>query len=156
MTNRRTFLKSTTTAAVGLSLAATMPIPMSACAGANDKLRCGVIGVNGMGFADLSAFLRQKNTECVAMCDVDSNVLSKRAAETEKIQGSKPKLYSDYRKLLEDKNVDVVIIGTLTTGIACQWLKPVRPGKMCIAKNRWAIPSKKSTSWNAPPTNIKQ
>jgi predicted dehydrogenase len=112
MTNRRNFLKTTSTAAVGLSLAATMPIPMSACVGANDKLRCGVIGVNGMGFADLAAFLRQKNTECVAICDVDSNVLNKRAAETEKAQGFKPRLYSDYRKLLEDKDVDVVIIGT--------------------------------------------
>lgn len=71
MTNRRSFLKTTSTAAVGLSLAATMPIPMSACAGANDKLRCGVIGINGMGFADLAAFLRQKNTECVAICDVE-------------------------------------------------------------------------------------
>jgi len=112
MTNRRNFLKSTTTAAVGMSLAAAMPIPMSACVGANDKLRCGLIGVNGMGFADLTAFLNQKNTECVALCDVDSNVLNKRAADTEKLQGFKPKLYSDYRKLLEDKDVDVVLIGT--------------------------------------------
>jgi len=112
MTNRREFLKNTTTAAVGLSLVAAIPITMNACVGANDKLRCGVIGVNGMGFSDLSAFLRQKNTQCVAMCDVDANVLAKRAAETEKMQGFKPKLYGDYRKLLENKDVDVVIIGT--------------------------------------------
>ena len=112
MTNRREFLKNTTTAAVGLSLVAAMPITMNACVGANDRLRCGVIGVNGMGFSDLSAFLRQKNTQCVAMCDVDANVLAKRAAETEKMQGFKPKLYGDYRKLLENKDVDVVIIGT--------------------------------------------
>jgi predicted dehydrogenase len=46
------------------------------------------------------------------MCDVDANVLAKRAAETEKMQGFKPKLYGDYRKLLENKDVDVVIIGT--------------------------------------------
>ena len=59
MTNRRNFLKSTTTAAVGLSLAAAMPIPMSSCVGANDKLRCGLIGAKGMGFADLTAFLGQ-------------------------------------------------------------------------------------------------
>lgn len=112
MTNRRNFIKNTTTAAVGLSLAATMPIPMSSCIGANEKLRCGVIGVNGMGFANLAAFLRQKNTECVALCDVDSNVLNKRAADAEKAQGFKPQLYTDYRKLLENKDVDVVIIGT--------------------------------------------
>jgi len=130
-TNRRQFLKSTTTAAVGLGLAAAMPIPMSACVGANEKLRCGLIGANGMGFADLSAFLHQKNTECMAICDVDSNVLARRAADTEKMQGFKPKLYSDYRKLLEDKDVDVVLIGTpdhwhcLTMVEACQAGKDV-------------------------------
>jgi predicted dehydrogenase len=112
MSNRRNFLKSTTTAAVGISLAASLPASMAACVGANEKLRCGAIGINGMGFADLSAFLRQKNTECVALCDVDSNVLNKRAAQVEKAQGKKPQLYSDYRKLLENKDVDVVIIGT--------------------------------------------
>ena len=112
MTDRRNFIKTTTTAAVGISLAAAMPAAMGSCVGANEKLRCGLIGVNGMGFADLSAFLRQKNTECVALCDVDANVLNRRAADTEKIQGKKPQLYSDYRKLLENKDIDVVIIGT--------------------------------------------
>lgn len=129
MTNRRNFLKSTTTAAVGLSLAATMPLPMSSCVGANEKLRCGVIGINGMGFANLAAFLRQKNTSCVALCDVDSNVLNKRAAETEKAQGFKPKLYSDYRKLLEDKDVDVVIIGTPDHWHCLQMVDACQAGK---------------------------
>jgi hypothetical protein len=112
MTNRRSFIKSTSTAAVGISLAAAMPIPISSCAGANEKLRCGVIGVNGMGFADLAAFLRQENTECIALCDVDQNVLNKRASEVEKSKGAKPQVYTDYRKMLENKDIDVVIIGT--------------------------------------------
>ena len=112
MTDRRNFIKTTTTADMGVTLAAAMPVSMGACVGANNKLRCGVIGVNGMGFADLAAFLRQKNTECIALCDVDSNVLAKRAADTEKIQGFKPQEYDDYRKLLDNKDIDVVIIGT--------------------------------------------
>jgi predicted dehydrogenase len=48
----------------------------------------------------------------VALCDVDRNILEERAAETAKIQGMKPELFGDYRKLLEQKNLDAVIIGT--------------------------------------------
>lgn len=110
--NRRTFLKNTTVAAAGIGLASTMTTAMTSCANPNEVLRCGLIGAKGMGFADLNAFLKQENTECVALCDVDQRVLDKRAGDVEKIQGKKPKLYNDYRKLIEDKDVDVVIIGT--------------------------------------------
>jgi predicted dehydrogenase len=65
-----------------------------------------------MGNADLQAFLRQPNTECAAICDVDENVLNQRIADTEKIQGYKPKGFKDFRKLLEEPGIDVIIIGT--------------------------------------------
>jgi predicted dehydrogenase len=80
--------------------------------GANEKLVAGVIGINGMGFADLKAFLNQPDTECGAICDVDENVLNSKAAEIQKLQGKKPAVYKDFRKLLEDPSIDVVIIGT--------------------------------------------
>jgi predicted dehydrogenase len=80
--------------------------------GANEKLVCGLIGAKGMGNADLQAFLRQPNTECAAICDVDENVLNQRIADTEKIQGYKPKGFKDFRKLLEEPGIDVIIIGT--------------------------------------------
>lgn len=110
MTNRRTFIKTSSLAVAGVALASTMP--MAACKGANEKLVCGAIGVNGMGWADLTAFLKLPNTECAAICDVDENVLNRRIAETEKIQGKKPVGFKDYRKLLEMPEIDVVIIGT--------------------------------------------
>ena len=65
-----------------------------------------------MGFADLKAFLRQPNTECAAICDVDNNVLTQRIADVEKIQGKRPKGFRDFRKLLEEPGIDVIIIGT--------------------------------------------
>jgi predicted dehydrogenase len=80
--------------------------------GANEKLVCGLIGANGMGFSDLTAFLKQPNTECAAICDVDENVLNRRIIDTEKIQGTKPKGFKDYRKLLDEPGIDVIIIGT--------------------------------------------
>ncbi|MDB4582002.1 Gfo/Idh/MocA family oxidoreductase [Draconibacterium sp.] len=112
MTNRRNFIKTSAMATAGVGLAASMPMAMNSGMGSNEKLVCGLIGANGMGFADLKAFLGQKNTECAAICDVDENVLNKRIADTEKIQGTKPKGFMDYRKLLEEPGIDVIIIGT--------------------------------------------
>ena len=112
MTNRRDFIKTSAMATVGVGIASGMPLAMESCSGANDKLVCGLIGAKGMGFADLQAFLGQKNTECAAICDVDENVLNQRIADVEKIQGTKPKGFKDFRKLLEEPGIDVIIIGT--------------------------------------------
>ncbi len=111
-TNRRTFIRNSTVAAVGLGVLPAVPAASAYISSANNKLVCGVIGVNGMGFADLKAFLGQPNTACAAICDVDENVLNKRIKEVTELQGKAPKGYTDYRKMLEHKGLDVIIIGT--------------------------------------------
>ena len=78
----------------------------------SDRLRIGLIGANGMGFSNLTSILKQPDVQCVALCDVDESVRNKRATDTEKLQSSKPKLYDDYRRLLDDRDIDAVIIGT--------------------------------------------
>ena len=79
----------------------------------NNKIGVGAIGINGMGWSNLSAMLKTNpDVVCTAICDVDANVLAKRSAELEKNFSMKPVQYADYQKLLADKNVDVVIIGT--------------------------------------------
>ena len=83
----------------------------SAIIGANDRLRFGAIGINGMGWADTKSLLKVPNVELVAICDVDQNVLEKRKTELDK-KGISVKIYSDYRKLLEQKDIDAVVIGT--------------------------------------------
>jgi len=111
--SRRKFLTNSLTLAAGTGLLSARTSPgLGSIFNANDKLVAGVIGINGMGFADINAFLSLPNTECAAICDVDENVLNARAAEIEKKQGKKPVLYKDFRKLLEDKAIDVIIIGT--------------------------------------------
>ncbi len=112
MTNRRTFIRNSALVTAGVGVAATMPMAMNSCMGANEKLVCALIGAKGMGFTDLKTFLNQKNTECAAIADVDENVLNQRIADTEKIQGKKPKGFKDFRKLLEEPGIDVIIIGT--------------------------------------------
>lgn len=111
-TDRRDFIKKTALASAALGVTSTFPSFGRGILGANDKLVCGVIGVKGMGFADLNAFLNQENTECAALCDVDENVLAERVADVEKKQGKKPAAYTDFRKMLEHKGLDVIIIGT--------------------------------------------
>ncbi len=111
-TNRRKFIKQSAAATAVLGFSSAFPTLKAGILGANEKLVCGVVGVKGMGFADLKAFLNQANTECAALCDVDANVLQERIAEVEKIQGKKPKGYDDFRKMLEHKGLDVIIIGT--------------------------------------------
>jgi predicted dehydrogenase len=110
MTNRRSFIKKSALVTAGVGVAASLPLASRYIA--NEKLVCGLIGAKGMGFSDLQAFLRQPNTECAAIADVDENVLNQRIADTEKIQGTKPKGFKDFRKLLEEPGIDVIIIGT--------------------------------------------
>ena len=111
-TNRRTFIKQSTAATAVIGLTSPFSTLSGRILGANEKLVCGAIGVNGMGFADLSAFLNLPDTECAALCDVDQNVLEKRIKDVEKIQGKAPKGYRDFRQLLEHPELDVIIIGT--------------------------------------------
>ncbi|MFH0756616.1 MAG: Gfo/Idh/MocA family oxidoreductase [Bacteroidota bacterium] len=112
MSSRRVFIRRSAAATAAISISSTFPSLQAGILGANEKLVCGVIGVNGMGFADLQAFLKQPNTACAALSDVDDNVLQKRIGDVEKIQGKRPTGYKDFRNLLEHKGLDVIIIGT--------------------------------------------
>ena len=112
MTSRRDFIKNSGSASVGIGLAASFSGTLAACA-PSDRIRVGLVGCNGMGFADLTAFLGNPQIECLALCDIDETVLNKRAADVEKIRGKRPAfLYKDWRKLIENKDIDVVIVGT--------------------------------------------
>jgi predicted dehydrogenase len=113
-TSRREFIGSTSALIAGVGLSSVIPSSLSAASArisAADTIRVAAIGINGMGWADLNAVLKNPGVECVALCDVDKNVLDKRAAEL-LAKGIKVKTYGDYRKLLEDKDIDAVVIGT--------------------------------------------
>jgi predicted dehydrogenase len=110
MNDRRTFLKNAAFATAGL--AAFPTILTAGSVSANDKITVGLIGCKGQGWSNLQAFLREPGVVCAALCDVDQNVLNERAANVEKITGYRPKLYGDFRKLLEQKDIDAVIVAT--------------------------------------------
>lgn len=79
----------------------------------NEKLGVAVIGVKGRGGSHIGAFAGRKDTEILYVCDVDRTIGPQRAGEISKRQnGRAPVVVEDIRKLLEDKNVDIVSIAT--------------------------------------------
>jgi predicted dehydrogenase len=110
MNDRRSFIKTAAMATAGM--AAFPSVLKGGSVPASDKITVGVIGCKGQGWQNLMAFMGEPGVECAALCDVDENVLNERAAEVEKMTGVKPKLYADFRKMLEQKDIDTVIVGT--------------------------------------------
>src|SRR3546814_7125390 len=80
--------------------------------GANDRIKVGVMGVNSRGNALATNFALQKNCQVLYISDVDTRAADKCAANVEKNQGKRPKLAPDFRKALEDKDLDAMAIAT--------------------------------------------
>jgi predicted dehydrogenase len=129
---RRNFLNSSVKAAAGVGLATALPWEAFAKANnlisANDKINVGLIGVNGMGWANLTSFGKMPDINIAGLCDVDDNVLNFRKYELAK-NGIQTKTYSDYRKMLESKDIDVVIIGTPDHWHCLQMVEACQAGK---------------------------
>jgi predicted dehydrogenase len=129
MTTRRVFIKNTAITTAALGLVPAMSSVLAGCA-PSDRINVGVIGCNGQGFADLVPFLDHKNVECLALCDIDESVLNRRAADVEKIRGKKPaNLYKDWRKLIDNKDINVVIVGTPDHWHCLQMIAACEAGK---------------------------
>ncbi|MBW3623368.1 MAG: Gfo/Idh/MocA family oxidoreductase [Armatimonadetes bacterium] len=80
--------------------------------GANDKIRMALIGCGGMGRANMNNFMGHKDVEIIGLADVDANHLAQAAGDVKNKYGRDPLAVKDYRKLLEMKELDAVIIGT--------------------------------------------
>ncbi|MBQ0006233.1 MAG: Gfo/Idh/MocA family oxidoreductase, partial [Alistipes sp.] len=129
MMNRREFIGKAATIGAGITASPFIIRGATKKVSPSDKIRVGLIGCNGMGFSDLSAFLTNPEVECAAIADIDRNVLERRGAETEKIQGKKVKLYNDWRQLIDNKDIDVVIVGTPDHWHCLQMVSACEAGK---------------------------
>lgn len=135
MSHRRKFLQQTAALVTGATVLSsfdnsTFSIFKSRISPA-DQLNVGAIGINGMGWSNVNAALKVPGVNLVAICDVDTNVLDKRKADLVKmnVDVSKVSVYTDYRKLLEQKDIDVVIIGTPDHWHALQMIHACEAGK---------------------------
>lgn len=80
--------------------------------GANERINLSVMGVNSRGNALAQNFSRQQECEVIHVCDVDSRAMEKCCINVEKITGHKPTGFGDFRKSLESKEVDAMVIAT--------------------------------------------
>ena len=117
----------------------------AAAVGASAKVRVGLIGAGGMGRGDLDTFFLNREVDCPVLCDVDDAMLAKGVELVEKRRGHKPDTVKDFRRVLDRKDVDVVLVGTpdhwhaLPTVHACQAHKDVyveKPLATSIAEGR--------------------
>ena len=130
--SRRNFLKNSVVAASALGATSVIPSKVwSAKVAPSDKVNVALIGCRNMGFGILRHHLNTETVNCVALCDVDQNVLKDKFAVVKSDYNQEPELIDDYRKVLERKDIDAVIIGTpdhwhcLMTVEACQAGKDV-------------------------------
>jgi predicted dehydrogenase len=139
--NRRTF---TRTAAAAGALAALHAAGLSRVLGANDRVRLGFVGVGNRGDQLLDAFLVHPDAQVVALCDVYKPYLD---AAVKKVGGD-PKTYSDFQKLVEQKDLDAVVIATpdhwhaLMFTAACKAGKDVyveKPASLTISEGRHMV-----------------
>jgi len=122
--NRRDFLRS---AAAATALAA---VPRYAGAWAAVPKRVGLIGSGWYGKTDLFRLLQVAPVEVVSLCDADSRMLADAATQVAARQASRkaPRTYSDYRKMLAEKDLDIVLIATPDHWHALPMIEAVKSG----------------------------
>lgn len=143
--NRRQFLLTSGFTSFGLALAApSVFLNRTRAATGRDPsevIRIGFIGVGGQGNGNLRGLMKN----AVAVCDVDEGHLAKTKKRVEDANGRPCGAYRDYRKLLEDKSIDAVLIATpdhwhaLPTIHACEAGKDVyceKPLTLTIAEGQ--------------------
>jgi predicted dehydrogenase len=112
MVTRREFLDTLAVGATGLALGSTAK-SYGQIMGANERLNFAVIGLNGRAYAHLSSLQANQDRARIAyVSDVETNIMAKFAAATEKQMGAAPKSEQDFRKILERKDVDAITIAT--------------------------------------------
>jgi predicted dehydrogenase len=144
---RRHFL-ATTTAALATPLLGGLvfaPATQARAQAASQKVRVGLIGCGGMGRGDLATFFLNPEVECPVICDVDDKMIAEVSALVVEQRGKKPESVKDFRRVIDRKDLDVVLIATpdhwhaLPTVMACQAGKDVyveKPLALTIAEGR--------------------
>jgi predicted dehydrogenase len=111
--DRRAFLFRSAAAGAAVGLAGAPYLQFArAAASPNGEIRAACIGLRGKGGHHQSGLEAVEGAAVTALCDVDESVLNSCAEQFEKRTGRKIKRFTDYRKLVEDPEIDVVSIAT--------------------------------------------
>ena len=139
---RREFISKAAVSTIGISvgLQALVSGATNRVFGANDRIRMGFIGIGNRGSQLMNIFMNNQDCEVAALCDIyepytrrDRSLVDPRYFAGVPSMGEKfskqPKIYNDYRKLLEDKDIDAVCIATPDHWHALQTVHAIQAGK---------------------------
>ena len=135
--NRRQFLRTSMTAATALAI-----MPGGHAAGPNEKVILGVMGTGGRGSYPATAFAGRTDAEVACVCDADTRRMAQAQKAVAAVQKRQPRAVQDFRRLLDDRQVDAVINATpdhwhaLGTIMACAAGKDVYVEKP-LSHNLW-------------------
>ncbi|MEO2031758.1 MAG: Gfo/Idh/MocA family oxidoreductase [Planctomycetaceae bacterium] len=125
--SRRVFLQGSTVAAAGTAISSLH----GATAQPSERVRVGIIGAGGRAMSLIKTFSSNQSVEVVGIADLDSNRLPKGLSASEAGQRKRPRGESDFRRLIDDKSIDAIVVGTpdhwhaIPSILACQAGKDV-------------------------------
>lgn len=129
--NRRGFVVGVGKTAVGVAAAALLPRRAESKNLVNGKVNVAVAGVRGRGAALLSTFASLPTADIKYVCDIDEGILKSRVDGVASTIGRRPEAIGDFRRALDDKGIDALVLGTpdhwhaIPTIMACQAGKDV-------------------------------
>jgi predicted dehydrogenase len=107
LATRRSFFQQSAAIGLGLTTALT-----GRAVAANDKISVACIGVRGRGNSVMQSFAAEPDCAVTHICDVNESVRAQRGAEMKEKTGRMPDLVKDYRTLLDNPSVDVLMVAT--------------------------------------------
>lgn len=112
--SRRAFIKNTVKGTAAIALGGMLPgfsaKSYASIMGANDRVKVGMMGVNSRGYALASNYARIPGCEIISVSDVDSRAAEKCIAKVNQIQQKRPVAVPDFRKALENKELDALVV----------------------------------------------
>ncbi len=131
MSSRRKFIRQSATLLAGSAVLQNWSQPLFARSSPASQLNIAVIGAKGMGWSNTRAAMKIPGVNLVAICDVDQSVINDKMAELQKqgINTGNISTGGDYRRQLDNKDIDIIIVGTPDHWHALQTIHALEAGK---------------------------
>ena len=135
--DRREFVKSSTAASAAFAAGSyfVSESPAQESKSANSRISAVLMGANGRGGQLTQSFLAQTNTEIGYIADVDERVVDRMKVNIGKLQERKVEGVADFRRALDDKNIDVLFVAAPTIGTPRPPSSAAPPASTSIARS---------------------
>ena len=132
--SRRAFLKGAGVTGGMIALGDQLLIMRAAAAKSTEQIRIGICGLGERGYLLLQTFLKVPGVEVASICDVDPRAVRAAYSSITREQ-SEPEVVTDFRRMLDDRSIDAIVIATPDHWHALMGIKACEAGKSCYIEN---------------------